>query len=238
LESFYDKAVKYGKRKNSRLILALDLFCETGSCNETLRKIVGILEKLSEYATGIKFGLPTILTLQRDVLKEIVDKFKKEFFFIADMKIADIGYVSKILVKIASAIGFDAVISHAIVGYDALKEIVDEAKRHNMGVLTVCAMSHKGAEETINTLFRRNLEISAKAGVDGFILPATMPKYIEEARKIFKKHLVFSPGIGVQGASPGSAIRVGADFEIVGRAIYMSENPLEAARKIVEKLRW
>jgi len=238
LGNFYDKAVKYGERKNSRLVLALDLFCETVDCKEVLRRIIDILENLNEYVAGVKFGLPTILTLQRNALEEVIERFKKELFFIADMKIADIGYVSKILVKIASTIGFDAVISHAIIGYDALKEIVSEAITRGIGVLTVCAMTHKGAEETINTFFRKNLEISVKAGVDGFILPATMPKYIEEARKIYKNYLVFSPGIGAQGASPGSAIRVGADFEIVGRSIYMSKNPSEVAKKIVENLRW
>jgi len=238
LKEFCDKAVEYGRRKNSRLVLALDLFCEEIDCKDIPRKIVSILDDLRKYVAGVKFGLPTILTMQRGVLKEIIDVFKSEYFFIADMKIADIGYVSRVLVKIVKAVGFDAVISHAIIGYDALKEVVDEAKTEGIGVLSVCAMSHKGAEEAINTLFTKNLEISVKAGVDGFILPATMPKYIMEARRIYREHLIFSPGVGIQGASPGSAVRAGADFEIVGRTLYTSESPLDIAMKIVDKLRW
>ncbi len=238
MKDFYNKAVECGKRKNSRLILALDLFCEELNCKDISRRIESILDSLRKYVAGVKLGLPTILTLQRSVLKEIIDDFKNEYFFIADMKIADIGYISRVLVKTVEAVGFDAVISHAIIGYDALKEVVDEAKTKGMGVLSVCAMSHKGAEETINMLFMKNLEISVKAGVDGFILPATMPKYIMEARRIYRKHLIFSPGVGVQGAFPGSAIRAGADFEIVGRTIYTSETPLDVTMKIVDKLRW
>jgi len=239
LEFFRDKALRIGKEKNSRIILALDLYAERKDEKELVRvKISRILNDLKDYIAGVKIGLPTLLTLGLENVGRIISEYRDELFFIADMKIADIDYVSKVLVKKASETGFDAVISHAIIGQWVLKEIVDEARKNNVGILTVCAMSYRGANESINTLFRNNLEFSLKVGVDGFILPATMPKYIREARAKTKKHLIASPGVGVQGAKPGIAIEAGADFEIIGRSIYLASDPVKAARNYVERLRW
>jgi len=49
--------------------------------------------------------------------------------------------------------------------------------------------------------------------------------------------LIISPGVGAQGAPFGSAIRAGADYEIVGRAIYASQDPAAAAHAAVEEQR-
>jgi len=236
---FRDKALRIGREKNSRIILALDLYAERRDEKELVSaKISRILSNLKDYIAGVKIGLPTLLTLGLENVEKIISKHRDELFFIADMKIADIGYVSRVLVRKASETGFDAVISHAIMGQWVLKEIVDEARKSNVGVLTVCAMSHMGANESINTLFRKNLEFSLKVGVDGFILPATMPEYIREARAKTKEHLIASPGVGVQGAKPGAAVEAGADFEIIGRSIYLASDPVKAARNYDERLRW
>ncbi len=52
---------------------------------------------------------------------------------------------------------------------------------------------------------------------------------------------IISPGVRAQGAEPGDAITSGADYEIVGRAIYQSENPKDSAeqiyREIIDRLR-
>ncbi len=38
----------------------------------------------------------------------------------------------------------------------------------------------------------------------------------------------------MQGAPFGSALKVGADFEIIGRSITLSLNPIEETKKILE----
>lgn len=240
MNNFVKVAVSRGKQINSRLVLAIDLYLERFSDKFKLyEKIQDILSALENYVAGVKIGLPTILSLTTDLVNDLIVGGNWEYFFIADMKIADVGHVSSALLKQAAYMGFNAVISHAAIGYKgALENIVSEAKKHKIGVLTVCAMSHPGAEEIINTVFHRNLEVSLKANVDGFISPATMPKYIRKIREVGVGKLIFSPGVGVQGASPGSAIKAGADFEIVGRAIYEAENPDVQAANILQYLRW
>jgi len=48
---------------------------------------------------------------------------------------------------------------------------------------------------------------------------------------------IMSPGVGAQGGEPGDAILAGANFEVVGRRIYESPNPGEAARLISDRIR-
>jgi orotidine-5'-phosphate decarboxylase len=44
-----------------------------------------------------------------------------------------------------------------------------------------------------------------------------------------------TPGIGAQGGKVRDAIKAGADYVIVGRSIYESENPREVARRLYEE---
>ena len=60
-----------------------------------------------------------------------------------------------------------------------------------------------------------------------------MPQYIQKARKDLRyQGIIISPGIGAQGASPGDALKAGADFEIIGRMIIKAEDPVEVVSKI------
>jgi orotidine-5'-phosphate decarboxylase len=60
---------------------------------------------------------------------------------------------------------------------------------------------------------------------------------VEKIRKaIGRKMYIISPGVKAQGAKVGDAIKAGANFEIVGRAIYDADNPAEAAREISQTL--
>jgi orotidine-5'-phosphate decarboxylase len=104
------------------------------------------------------------------------------------------------------------------------------------GVLAVCSMSHPGSEEFLNRHAEELMARSWSAGVDGFILPAQKPDLISRARASYPEALIFCPGVGFQGASPGSAISAGADFEIVGRTILSSENPRKEAEGILEDI--
>ena len=38
---------------------------------------------------------------------------------------------------------------------------------------------------------------------------------------------IISPGVGMQGGSAGDTIRAGAEYVIVGRSIYQSDDPLD-----------
>ncbi len=68
---------------------------------------------------------------------------------------------------------------------------------------------------------------------------ATRPGLIPTVRSLHPDATVLSPGVGAQGARPGEALRAGADFEIVGRAITLAEDPRTSAKAIVRaQRRW
>lgn len=227
------------RRINSRLILALDICRRNGMNSRDVRvKVENLLEGLRDYVVGVKIGLPTILSLGMNSIREIL-KCYRDYYFIADLKIADVGHIVRILCSYADYMGFDAVIVHAIIGRcGGLDEAVSEIHSRGGAVFSLCAMSHKGAEEVLNRNFTTLIKLSMDAGVDGFILPATIPEYITRARKIIGNKVILSPGIVAQGASVGSAVKCGADFEIIGRGIYATSNPIEKAREYSLKLKW
>ena len=90
-------------------------------------------------------------------------------------------------------------------------------------------------------------ELAKQAGVDGVVAS------VQEARAIRKAcgdgFLIVTPGVRPKDsdveppsddqsrkASPGEAIRAGADFLVVGRPILAAENPRAAAESIVEEI--
>jgi len=79
---------------------------------------------------------------------------------------------------------------------------------------------------------RNSVGISAiaKKYAYGVVAPATRPESIKKIRKIVGDMIIISPGIKVQGGKVGSALNVGADFEIIGRGIYDDKNPQSAAK--------
>ena len=97
-------------------------------------------------------------------------------------------------------------------------------------------MTHRGADELLNTLTDKLLNISRKAQVDGYITPATRPNLISYVRKNVGSNVaLLAPGVGVQGAPFGSALAAGADYEIIGRSILLADNPIEKLRSIARK---
>jgi orotidine-5'-phosphate decarboxylase len=48
---------------------------------------------------------------------------------------------------------------------------------------------------------------------------------------------ILSPGVGAQGGSATKALEMGADYVIVGRAIYGNPDPREAASRYIEEIK-
>ncbi|TDA31131.1 MAG: orotidine-5'-phosphate decarboxylase [Hadesarchaea archaeon] len=227
LGSFTSRLVEKARRADSRIVLAFD---PTGELR-SLERARDLLSQLSDRVAGIKLGLPSLLVYGGEGLRRLMEGLEGPF--ICDLKMADIGYVNRLVAGEIFELGFDAVIAHAFVGIrEGLEEVVGLARERGRGVLAVCAMSHRGAEEYLNPRCLEMMEASRSAGVDGFILPATFPELLREARRRYPEALILSPGVGAQGPPPGSALRAGADFEIVGRALLSSPSPRERAEEM------
>lgn len=212
-------ASKILKRENG-IILALDV--------ETREKALKICRETADFVDAIKVGYPLILNTDLAVIGEL-KKFKKPI--IADLKVADIPFVSKRICEAAVKSGADYVIVHGFVGGDVVKACSSVAK-----IFVVAEMSHAGAEEFMTKDALMIAEI-AREYAEGIVAPATRPRRIKELRKAVRDLIIMSPGIKAQGANVGDAVTAGADFEIIGRGIYEATDPRKAAEEFSKRIR-
>ncbi len=223
-------------RGRQRIILAIDIIPkDSWSC------LCEVVKVACEEASGIKIGLPLILSVGIEKTRELTRICTHtDSLIIADLKLADIGDVMVLVLEKLKNMGFNAVIAHAFIGCeDALYKLSQLAHSAGVSLISVVAMSHRGADELLNKHFVDLVSISTEcAHVEGLVVPATRPQIIRAVRDMVGDRIaLLSPGVGVQGAPYGSALINGADYEIIGRAILKSHNPIEMLRLIAKRQR-
>lgn len=205
---------------------------------EDVPSAIRLAEELSA-ADGnfaIKIGRPLEMQTGKEVISKVRDA--TDIPIVYDGKIADIPYISAKIAEIAYDAGADAVIMHAFVGADVVREVVN---LRGGDVITVIEMTHLGSVEYLENVSEKLIRKTAEIGVDGIVLPATRPERVSALSGLLNsgdgsggdsETYIISPGIHAQGAEPGDAIANGSDYEVVGRAIYQSEDPKESAEQI------
>jgi len=209
-------------QKKNRIILALDV----KSRMDALR----VVESARESVDAVKVGWPLILAAGPDVIIDIA-KIKD---VICDMKIADIPSVNTLIVQQAMSRGASAVICHGFTGEDSVKACVDAAKGQ---VFVVTEMSHPGGKEFTAPVADKLAALAKSAGARGIVAPATRPDRIADLRRIIGNLEIISPGVGAQGGKASDALKAGADYIIVGRAIYESPDPKAAAKALADEVK-
>ena len=207
---------------DSHLILALDVVEEKRAL-----KIVG---EVRELVDAVKVNWPIILGAG----PAIITKLSKEVDVLCDFKIADIPNTNRLIVQEAFRRGASGVIVHGFPGEDSVKACVDAAKGD---VFVVTEMSHPGAERFNAPIAEEIARMAVKVGATGIIAPATRPERIRRMREIVGSLRIATPGVGAQGGSAADAIRAGADYVIVGRAIYEAKEPRKEAEQVIEGIR-
>lgn len=210
-------------RKDTRLVLALD---ETDG-----EKALAIVDKVSEYIDAVKINWPLVLTAGPEMITKLSDISE----VICDFKVADIPNTVSLIVSNAVKRGASAVIVHAFTGDDSLRAAVEAA--NGAEIYAVTEMSHPGAKMFTAQHAEEMAKLGVECGASGFIAPATRPDRIKAIRAVVGDKKILSPGVGAQGGSASSAIQAGADYVIVGRAIYNSEDPKAVARAVCEDIR-
>jgi len=209
--------------ERNRIIHALDV--------ERKDDALRIAGAVKDYVDAVKLSYPLVLRSGLGVIEEVSRVSKLPV--IACFKIADIPEMNRMIMQAAADAGAGGVTVHGFVGRDSVKACVDIGKREGVYVFVVAEMSHPGAVEFTQPLGEKVARMARDLDADGIVAPATRPNRVREYRKIVGEDLlILSPGVGAQGASPGDALLEGANFEIVGRSIYGSPNPAEAARQI------
>jgi len=217
--------------KKSRIVLAFD---EYGDSDTVLNRLHQFCEQLGEHLAGVKIGYPTILSTGLPLLKKLLSKFSGENVFIADVKVADISFTNSLIARILYETGFDAIIAHGFIGYEGgLEGVFKEAEKLNRGVVIVVSMSHAGSTEFIDPHVEKLVQTALEHGADGAVAPATRTRVVRRVREIAGNGLlIFTPGVGMQGAPYGAGLSAGADFEIIGRSITGSQDPLETVLEV------
>ena len=203
--------------KENRLIFAVDI--------EDKDKALDICKSVEEFVDAFKIGLPFALSNGIESLS-LFKKLKKPI--IADFKVADIPYISRKICEISSKY-VDYIIIHGFLGEETIKSCSEVAD-----IFVVVDMTHRG--HFISRHSKEIAEIAKKYAV-GVVAPATNAQAIRKIRNIVGDLYIISPGVIAQGAEVGEAIKNGADFEIVGRGIYESINPAQAAEEISKILK-
>lgn len=209
-------------QKKNRVILALDV----KSRADALR----VVDAARDHIDAVKVGWPLILAAGPDIISEIA-KLKD---VICDMKIADIPSVNTLIVDQAIKRGASAVICHGFVGDDSVKACVTASKGQTF---VVTEMSHPGGMQFTAPLADKLAALAKAAGARGIVAPATRPGRISELRKIIGNLEIISPGVGAQGGKASDTIKAGADYIIVGRAIYEAQDPRAAAKALADEVK-
>ncbi len=209
-------------QKKNRVILALDVTSRADAL-----RVVGAVK---DYVDAIKINWPLILAAGPDIITEM-SKVKD---VICDMKISDIPNTNRLIVEQAMARGASAVICHGFAGDDSVKACVDAAKGQ---VFVLTEMSHPGGKQFTAPVADQLAAIAKAAGARGIVAPATRPERIAQLRGIIGDLEIIAPGVGAQGGKASDAIRAGADYIIVGRAIYEAPDPRTAAKAIADEVR-
>jgi len=211
-------------RKESRLILALD---------ETDRaKALAVADAVAGTADAIKINWPLVLSAGPDMIDELAVRAD----VICDFKVADIPNTVRLIISQAVDRGAKGVIVHAFTGSDSLTEAVRTAGSR-AGIYAVTEMSHPGGREFTAPNAEALARVGVACNVKGFIAPATRPERIAAVRQLIGDREILSPGAGAQGGSAAAAVRAGADYVIVGRAIYQAADPAAAAKAFAAEIR-
>jgi orotidine-5'-phosphate decarboxylase len=237
------------RKRESNIVLALDFPYEKPEKRQTLlERAEKVINAVSPYVCAVKFNHHLILPLGvfNGVQKLLEKAHEKELPTIMDCKVNDIGSTNQVIAEYYYEAGFDALIANPFVGWEeGLKPVFEVAKNRRKGVIVLVYMSHKGASEGYGQTVveaesgrktPQYLVFAKKAlkwGADGVVVGATYPEKIKEVHAVLGGKIpIYSPGVGVQGGDMEAALKAGATYLIVGRAITMAENPAEAAKRV------
>lgn len=219
------------------IILAADYANPQNAIRETAR----LTGELLPHICAIKMNLQLLIPLGMDTIKSAVSQAQKlDLPCIADIKLNDIGNTNRDVCSTLWQAGFDAIIVNPIMGPAALSSLAEEAHDHKKGIISLCHMSSPEGAASYESvmdgepLYMRFLEWGLDACVDGVIIGATYPDIIQKCRRISKDRLVIiSPGVGAQGGSAVSALKMGSDYVIVGRSLLESSEPAQTAKSLL-----
>ncbi len=225
---------------NDKLILALDV--------SEYDYAVELVDKLSDYVGIFKVGLELFTIAGPSIVDEIHKRGKSVFL---DLKFHDIPHTVARAGIAAARRGVFMFNVHASGGIDMMKrcrdEVVNVCLKENLdrpriiAVTVLTSMSkgvlrdEAGIQHSLNTHVRHLSGMALKAGLDGVVASANEAAMIRT--HCGRGFLIVTPGIRPSWApqddqmrtmTPKQALREGADYLVMGRAILNQGDPIKA----------
>ena len=208
-----------------------------------------LAQKLNESVSFYKIGLGMLTGGGLALANELKSEHDKRIFL--DMKLFDIGATVENAVRSLAQYDIDFLTVHGdphVVG--AAKEGASKSKMKILAVTILTSLDRNDLDASLikagelQHLVIERSEPAFEAGADGVI---ASPQEANSIRALpsSKGKLIVTPGVRPKGASlddqkrittPAEAIRNGADHIVVGRPIWQSKNPRQAALAIIEDI--
>ena len=232
------------KSSHMKLCVSLDL----PSAKENL----ALVEQIKDFDVWLKVGLRSYIRDGKEFLEDI-KAINPNFKIFLDLKLHDIpNTMADAALEIAKFGLVDMCNVHASAGSRAMKMVMDRIKDipNRPIVIAVTALTSFD-NEAFKTVYNEDIETKAtkmaidtfNSGVDGVVCSAF--ESLDIKNNTSNEFITLCPGIRPFGEDSGDQKRVAdisfakenkADFIVVGRPIYKSENPREVVKKILENI--
>lgn len=210
----------------NNIILAMDV--------TNIEEAMELMDNVSDYLDTVKIGYPLVLA---EGLESVL-KIKKEYNcrVICDFKVADIPATNQKIADVTFQAGADAIIVHGFVGWDSVKSCLESAEKVGKDIFLLTEMSHPGATNFMQPVSMNIASMGVEIGITNYVGPSTRLDRLKMIREIVgKDSFIISPGVGVQGGDPRETLQF-ADAIIVGRSIYLSDDPVNALESIISAI--
>ncbi len=237
-----------------QLIVALDV--------ETLAEVRELVEKLDEAVDIYKIGSQLFTACGPAAVRFVQARGKKVFL---DLKFHDIPNtvasavtsavglhvaVERSTDKKSSHQGLFMITLHTVGGVEMMKAAVAAASKaaKECGVpspllVGVTVLTSDGGGDKVLPLVLERARLAKQAGMSGGV--ASCHEAAAIRKEMGKDFVIVTPGIRPSGeavqdqkrvATPAEAVKSGSSFMVVGRPIVQAENPLQAAKKILQEI--
>lgn len=212
-------------RRDSRIILSLDMTDPDLATS--------VVRECSDVVDAIKVGYPLLLAAGLPFMLEL--KRRSGLSVIADLKVADIPVTNNKIVALAASYGADAVMVHGFAGSDSILECM-RAGSPTCAVIVVTELTSPGGLEFTSSHAAEFASLARDLGCPAIQAPGTRPDKVAQLRAVVGPRMgVVCCGIGAQGGQFRRVLDAGADYGIIGRAIYSQPSPRKAALSFREE---
>jgi len=221
-----------------KVIIALD--------NKNLSEITNLVKKTKSHAFGFKIGKEFFYNYGIKGYKKIYKLSDKIFL---DLKLHDIPNTVERALKALVKLKPILTTIH-ISGGDEMQKVTSNLKKNKTKILGVTILTSLNSSQTkkyynnknVNQLVKKFAQNAKNNHLDGIVCSPLELKIVRKA--VGNKMLIVVPGIRLEKnkhntnddqkriLTPKEAIKLGADYLVIGRPIVESNNPLKTLKEI------